>query len=189
MIMLINKMRGVLVMSLAAAVVLTSCSKVKRDPGMEYAPQMYRPVAYNPDQKNTVFADGKTAQTPVEGTIPTNYEVFHYPHTPEGYEAAGAELKSPLAHTKENFEEGKRLFVNMCSHCHGKTGMADGNVVAKAGFPAPPAYNSALLKDLPEGKMFYSITYGKGAMGSHASQLSKEERWKIIQYVQFLQKQ
>ncbi|UKJ09386.1 cytochrome c [Solitalea lacus] len=187
--MLENKFKGVLLMGLATAVVFTSCSKVKRDPGLEYSPQMYRSVPYNPDQPNSVFADGKSAQTPVAGTVPTNYEVFHYPQTPEGYEAAGAELKSPLAQTKENFEEGKRLFTNMCSHCHGKTGMADGNVVAKAGFPAPPAYNSAQLKDLPEGKMFFSITYGKGAMGAHASQLSKEERWKIIQYVQYLQKQ
>ena len=29
--------------------------------------------------------------------------------------------------------------------------------------------------------------YGKGMMGSHASQLSKEERWKVIRYVQTLQ--
>lgn len=189
MIMLKNKMRGVLVMGLTAAVALTSCSEVKRDPGYEYAPQMYRPVAYNPDQKNAAFADGKTAQTPVAGTIPQNFESFHYPHTPEGYEAAGAELKSPIAHTEASLAEGKQLFLNMCSHCHGKTGMADGQVVKNGGFPAPPAYNSAQLKDLPEGKMFYSITYGKGAMGSHASQLSATERWKVIQYVQFLQKQ
>ncbi|SMO39095.1 c-type cytochrome [Solitalea koreensis] len=187
--MLRNKIKGVVLVSLIGVVTLSSCSKVKRDPGLEYAPQMYRPIAYNPDQKNEAFADGKTAQKPVEGTIPQGFEVFHYPNTPEGYEAAGAELHSPLAKNEANFEEGKKLFLNMCSQCHGKTGMADGAVVAKAGFPAPPHYNSDALKNLPEGKMFFTITYGKGAMGSHASQLSKEERWKIIQYIQYLQKQ
>jgi hypothetical protein len=31
------------------------------------------------------------------------------------------------------------------------------------------------------------MTYGKGLMGSHASQLSQEERWKLVYYVQKLQ--
>jgi hypothetical protein len=40
---------------------------------------------------------------------------------------------------------------------------------------------------LPAGTIFYSITYGKGMMGSHASQLNKEERWKVVHYVEKLQ--
>lgn len=44
------------------------------------------------------------------------------------------------------------------------------------------------MKDLPEGKIFHSLHWGKNvAMGSHASQLSKEERWHVTHYVQFLQ--
>ena len=42
-------------------------------------------------------------------------------------------------------------------------------------------------KDLPEGKMYHTITYGKGVMGSHASQLNKEERWLVVHYVKYLQ--
>ncbi len=36
---------------------------------------------------------------------------------------------------------------------------------------------------MPEGQMFYSVTYGKGQMGSYASQLSTTQRWMIIHYV------
>jgi hypothetical protein len=36
--------------------------------------------------------------------------------------------------------------------------------------------------------MFHTLTYGKGAMGSHASQLTKAERWKVVAYVKHLQK-
>jgi hypothetical protein len=43
------------------------------------------------------------------------------------------------------------------------------------------------LKNLPEGKIFHTLTYGKGTMGSHASQLTQEERWKLVFYVQKLQ--
>ena len=36
--------------------------------------------------------------------------------------------------------------------------------------------------------MYHSLQYGKGLMGSHASQLSQKERWLIIEYVKTLQK-
>ncbi|MEN8810342.1 MAG: hypothetical protein ABF272_03010, partial [Flavobacteriales bacterium] len=35
----------------------------------------------------------------------------------------------------------------------------------------------------PDGQMFYSITYGKGVMGAHASQLNQKERWQVINYI------
>lgn len=31
--------------------------------------------------------------------------------------------------------------------------------------------------------MFHTITFGKGLMGSHASQLTQEERWQLIHYI------
>ena len=60
-------------------------------------------------------------------------------------------------------------------------------MVANGNYPTPPSYTAA-LKDLPEGKIFHSLTWGKNlAMGSHASQLNKEERWLVTHYVQYLQ--
>ena len=46
-----------------------------------------------------------------------------------------------------------------------------------------------IFKDLTDGKIYHTITYGVNAMGSYASQLSPEERWKVVQYVHQLQKQ
>jgi len=66
-------------------------------------------------------------------------------------------------------------------------GAGDGPTVTAGGHPPPPAYNSASLKNLPEGKMFHTITYGKNLMGAHSSQLNAEERWTVIRYVQTLQ--
>jgi mono/diheme cytochrome c family protein len=112
---------------------------------------------------------------------------YAYANTSEGYEAAGANLLSPIETAKRSIEAGAVLYTKFCMHCHGETGQGDGGVVTNGGFPPPPAYNGAALKNLPEGKMFHSITYGKGQMGSHSSQLSKEDRWKIVQYVKVLQ--
>jgi hypothetical protein len=44
-----------------------------------------------------------------------------------------------------------------------------------------------LMKDLTDGKIYHTITYGLNMMGSHASQLNPYERWKIVMYVHELQ--
>lgn len=188
-----NKYRilGAAVITIAAAVLATSC-KDKRSTGWEYAPNMYEHIAYDPDQKNPNFKDGKTAQLPPPGTIPLGFTRFDYPNTKDGYLQASGEVKNPLATTNTNFAEGKVLFEHFCSPCHGKTGQGDGLVV-QHGFPPPPSYSKGqssrggAMKDLTDGKIYHTITYGVNAMGSYASQLSPEERWKVVMYVHHLQ--
>lgn len=102
-----------------------------------------------------------------------------------GY-ANSANDVNPIPFSDEVLKEGEVLFGRFCVHCHGEKGKGDGAVPATGKYPPPPAYDGK-LKDLPAGQIFYSITYGKGAMGSHASQLNKEERWKLVYYIQTLQ--
>jgi mono/diheme cytochrome c family protein len=188
-----NKFRilGASVITIAATVLITSC-KDKRSTGWEYAPNMYEHLAYDPDQKNPNFADGKTAQVPPVGTIPVGFVKFDYSTDKAGYELAGAEVKTMLPQTQNNYAEGKVLFMHFCSPCHGETGQGDGTVVAH-GFPPPPSYSKGqssrggAMKDLSDGKIYHTITYGVNAMGSYASQLSPEERWKVVMYVHHLQ--
>src|SRR5476651_1450237 len=99
-----NKMKilGTTVIVIAATVIITSC-KDKRSTGWEYAPNMYEHIAYDPDQKNTNFKDGKTAQVPPAGTIPVGFIKFDYPNTKDGYEQAGVEYVDTLAKTQQNF--------------------------------------------------------------------------------------
>ena len=85
-----------------------------------------------------------------------------------------------------NTAEGKRLYGLFCAHCHGDKGNGDGLVITAGGYPAaPPAYNT--LKDRKPGSVFHTITHGKNAMGPHASQLNKDERWKVAMYVRTMQ--
>jgi mono/diheme cytochrome c family protein len=180
------------------AILMSSCTTDPNSPGVEYMPDMYRSPSYETYSENPLLPDSMTAQKPVAGTITrgewpysgslVNALPYAYPNSLEGYEAAGANLKSPLAKSTETIAEGKVIFEKMCMHCHGKEGQGDGQLIGTGKFPPPPAYNGGALKDLTEGKMFHTITYGKGLMGSHASQLTKEDRWKVIQYVQELQK-
>lgn len=180
------------------AILMSSCTKDPNSPGVEYMPDMYRSPSYETYSENPVLPDSMTALKPVAGTITRgewphtasliNALPYPYENTLEGYAAAGEELKNPIPVSDDIKSEGKVIFEKMCMHCHGKEGAGDGQLIGTGKFPPPPAYNSPQLKDLPEGKMFHTITYGKGLMGSHASQLTKEERWKVIQYIQELQK-
>jgi hypothetical protein len=44
------------------------------------------------------------------------------------------------------------------------------------------------MRDLTDGKIYHTITHGVNLMGSHASQLNPDERWKIVMYVKELMK-
>lgn len=184
--------------TLLAVITLGSCVRDKQSPGYEYMPDMYRSPAIEAyvdygEIRDTLRPElnlTKSARQPVEGTVPMsdmamNDMPFTTPDTPEGYEQS-AGLKSPYPQTEEIIAQGTKIYADFCAQCHGAKGLGDGPVVTVGGHPAPPAYDAA-LKDLPEGKMFYSITYGKGLMGAHASQLSKSDRWKVVAYVKTLQ--
>jgi len=185
------KILGTTAVVIAATIIISSC-KDKRSTGWEYAPNMYEHIAFDPDQKNDNFKDGKTAQVPPAGTIPVGFVKFDYPNTKDGYEKAGVEVKSTLPETAQNLQDGEKLFIAFCSPCHGKGGQGDGLVV-QHGFPAPPSYSKGqssrggAMKDLTDGKIYHTITYGVNAMGSYASQLEPKERWKVIMYVHHLQ--
>jgi len=196
----------VVALALTGSVVFTSCVQNENSPGVEYMPDMYRSPAveayvdygqdpfYVGDSLVTAQNNTLSARTNVEGTIKFNanadraWSGFPYPYenTPEGYELASANLtENPVALTPEVFATGVHLYETYCMHCHGKEGKGDGKIVTNGNFPKVPAYDG--IDGLNIGKMFHTLTYGKGNMGSHASQLTKEERWKVIWYVKSMQ--
>lgn len=193
--------------TLLGIAMLTACGSDPNSPGVEYMPDMYRSPAVeayvdygqDPYHRSEELAQEQrnrpSARKPVAGTIAFSADAskaqfnmpYPYANTPEDYERAGIELKSPMAMTEATVEKGKVIYEKFCMHCHGANGAGDGPVVNNGKYPPPGAYNGP-LKDLPEGKIFHSLTYGKNvAMGSHASQLNKEERWLVTHYVQYLQ--
>jgi mono/diheme cytochrome c family protein len=172
------------------AIALSSCGKKDANsPGVEYMPDMYRSPSLESNMAYTDLNTGDTLQAnrlPVAGTIARGYMPYLYGNDTAGYANAGRYLHNPFSKNDANLKQGEELYGKFCVHCHGAGGAGDGLVGAK--LPgAPPSYSGPALKNLPEGKIFHSITYGKGLMGSHASQLTQEERWKLVMYVQKLQ--
>jgi len=186
---------------LASAVIFSAC-RDKRSTGLEYARNMYDPIALNPDQPVSTTNDdlksfkGQAAQTPPANTTPVGFNRYdEYPNTKEGYEAAGATLVNPLPVNEQNLAAGKHYFTVFCSPCHGEKGDGQGHLVKIEKISGIPSYHGdanssrgGLMKDLTAGKIYHTILYGLNNMGSHASQLSPDERWKVVMYVQQLQK-
>lgn len=183
-----KRVLGISIWVVVGVILLNGCKSDPNSPGFEYMPDMYRSPALEAYSGNAFYADSMEARYPVAGTIPRGYLPYPYPNTLEGYTAAGNDLKNPIAYSAEVVSEGKEVYTKFCIQCHGKEGQGDGSVATNPNWPGPPpAYNSAALKELPEGKIFHSLTYGKGLMGSHAAQISQEDRWKLVYYVQKLQ--
>lgn len=188
------KIIGSVCLAVAFSALISACGDgTTRSTGWEFARNMYDPIGYNPDQPNPNFQNGITAQVPPAETTPIGFERFDYPSTIEGYEAAGANEHNPLISNVQTLEQGAILYNRYCSTCHGESGHGDGSIVKLEKFPPPPSYatgNSSrggAMKDLTDGKIYHTIYYGLNSMGSHASQLSPEDRWKVVMHVRELQ--
>lgn len=167
---------------LFVAVAFTSC-KDKTKPYVQFMPDMYTSVAYEPYGANTAFANGMDSQSPVKGSIARGQVPYEYPDTNEGYQAALNELKSPLSTQQINSEKGKALYGMYCAVCHGKKGDGQGPLVKREKFLGIPNYKDRAITD---GSIYHVIMYGRNLMGSHASQLTGEERWQVVNHVQKL---
>jgi len=166
------------------------------DPGDAYMPDMYYSRAYEAYGYNTsdqyeenlrkrgIHYDGlPVAGTMARGDVPA----YPLPATDSGY-AMAVNFKDPITAplTDVQRKEAERLFLINCAICHGAA--LDGNgPLWKNGdgpFPAAPRnLKDDYSKKLADGQMYHVIMYGKGQMGSYASQVHPEQRWWIIKYI------
>ena len=156
-----------------------SCADPSR-PNYQYFPNMYESVGYKTYADSDAFNNGIEAQKPVEGTVARGWEPYDYKDSNEGYEAAKANLVSPLEITNENRSNGKELYGIYCAVCHGSKGDGQGILMTREKFLGVPSYAD---RDITPGSIYHVLMYGKNAMGSHAGQVNAKERWQIAQHV------
>lgn len=190
-----------IIFCISAGLIIAGCSDVRRDPGRVYMPDMGPSRAYEtyaPLDSDKFTSDVKDLghkifynRVPVAGTIAREEEMpFPFAKDAVGDTTnyvASRQVTSPLTLDSVQMKEAERLYLINCGICHGTK--LDGNgPLYKDGngpFAAKPAtlVGDAKYEAMPEGQMFYSVTYGKNLMGSYASQLTRTQRWEVIAYI------
>jgi hypothetical protein len=194
---------------LGGSIALIGCKAGGDNQGLEYAPNMYHSVAYEPLKQiknkeaglwvnssedeigeyyssNPYNPNEMNMREPVANTVRRGKYLPYRLHK-DSLALAARIMLNPLDSSKEVLDEGKRLYAIFCTHCHGDKGTTPGLVGEK--YAGVPSYQSPALVNMTEGHVFHVLSRGKGRMPSHASQLSIEERWQLARYVQVLQKQ
>jgi mono/diheme cytochrome c family protein len=165
-------------------VFLSSCDYNRRTTGWDYAGDLIYSKAYETYTPNPNFADGKTMQPPVAGTIPRDFMPYVYKKTDEDRAVAGKTLVNVLESTPENMERGKVAFGIYCMQCHGEKGDGKGSLFVNKKFNYPPGnLLSEKMRANPEADIYHVITVGWGIMGEHGSMITPEDRWKIAMYI------
>lgn len=180
---------------MAAAII--SCGGAKgNDPGSAYMPDMYYSRAYETygynnigDYQNLKDRGVNYNAAPVRGTVARgDQSSFNLPANDSGY-ALSASYQNPLANfqmSPAQMKEAERIYLVNCGICHGTKLDGNGPLWKDGNGPYPAAPRNLLddySKSLPDGKMYHAITYGRGQMGSYASQVHPEQRWWIINYI------
>jgi cytochrome c1 len=162
----------------------TSCDRDRKNPGWDYFPDMAYSNAYETYSPNEVFADGKTNQAPVEGSISRDALPFSYGTSTEERARAGRELANPFDYTATNLNRGGQVYQAFCMDCHGEHGDGQGHLVTSGVYKYPVrTLVSDEMKKRPDGEIFHTITLGFGVMGPHGFMIRPEDRWKTILYI------
>jgi mono/diheme cytochrome c family protein len=183
-----------IIVVLVLAVAIWSCSDVKRDQNRVYMPDMnYSRAIETYSDIDTLRKQGiNYTRMPVPGTVKRGeLAPFSLPADKAGdstYYVMSKQLVNPLPEldSAQN-KEAERLYLVNCGICHGAALDGNGPLYngGKGKFLAKPANlaTDPMYVGMPEGQMFYVVTYGKGQMGSYAAQLSSTQRWMVVEYV------
>lgn len=96
----------------------------------------------------------------------------------------------------ETIRRGQQRFNIYCAVCHGVTGDGNGrvnergnalNLTGNAAWINAKSFHDPTIVSQPEGRIFDTITNGRGGMGPYRAQIPTQDRWAIVMYVRALQ--
>lgn len=156
---------------------------------------MATPVSYGSFDGNPALPGGMVLQVPPQGTVSRGAQppLPFGPATDEAErkvlaERAGQELRNPFPPSQANFLRGKQVFERHCAACHGKEGDNASAIVAR-GLLAPTILVSPVVRDMPDGRILYTATYGgPKVMKGFGDLIARDDLWKAVLYIRELQR-
>ncbi len=191
---------------LFALVCAAGCEKTARN--------MYDQPRDKPLAASSLWADGRSAREPADGTVAhsagtlagtsSGREGAAPPEArppqplaaglpPPAAAAAGATAGATAAAAPSHdawtpalLARGRQRYDIFCAPCHSVVGDGDG-MIARRGFPHPPSFHDARLRDAPDEHFYAVITDGYGAMYPYANRVPPDDRHAIVAYIRALQ--
>jgi len=178
-------------------------------PPIRVFPDMDEQDKLRAQKPSDFFADGQGARQPVANTAPRGFHpegVTNLGGIPEyefggqtGYYFTGQvgdfygtgmpeELKLDETEATALLQRGKERFGIYCAICHGASGDGLG-ITSNYGVPGIanlqlPTFGADAY---PDGRLFNTITNGKGMMSGYGYNIPVRDRWAIVAYVRALQ--
>lgn len=144
---------------------------------------MHNQFRVNPQTKSDIFKDGRSMQRPVDGTVARGFMPYEYAGMPDSVVKL---LSNPVPMNEFYIARGKKQFNTYCSPCHGYFGAGDSRLNGQ--FPSPPTLHSKKVTEWADGNIYNVMTNGQNVMPSYAKQVSREDRWAIVNYIRVLQR-
>lgn len=162
-----------------------------------------------PQQRSTLFADGRAMRPQVAGTVAVGdfqendtYSLGYLPSDAPPAIDPKTNLPVepqyvtdfPFEVTEARMARGQAKFNIYCAPCHGLAGQGDGLVALRAISLQEPTWlpPTNLTNDIvaaqPVGKLYDTATNGRRKMAGYAAQISADDRWSIVLYVRALQR-
>lgn len=98
---------------------------------------------------------------------------------------SGQPATAPIPPTANSLQRGQVLYNINCVLCHGVSGAGDGPIGAR--FPIPPAdLTSDRVQSQTDQQLYLVLTLGRGLMPTMAENLSRVQRWDVINHIRTL---
>lgn len=178
-------------------------------PPVRIFPDMDEQDKLRAQKPDAFFADNRGSRLPVTQTQPRGFNEegaavvggipeyefggqTGYYYTGHVGDYFGNGMPEELALTNESasalIQRGKERYGIYCAVCHGKSGDGQG-ITGSYGVPGIANFHLDAFKpaSYPDGRMYETITNGKGMMGAYGYNIPVKDRWAIISYVRTLQ--
>lgn len=167
-----------------------------RKPPLEIFDDMVRQAKLRPQVPNSFFADGRSSQAHIAGTVAQRIgdqgnDTWQGTAQNTGFVPGTTNFVAtiPVPVTAKLMDRGRERYNISCLPCHGATG--DGNGITKK-IGAMPVVANLLDKNaiiIPDGQVFRIIGDGKAPnMQGYAGTIEINDRWAIVAYVRALQR-
>jgi mono/diheme cytochrome c family protein len=146
---------------------------------------MHDAPRYDPYEASNVFPGGASAQPLIDGTVARGHLNEDTLLETGKIDGQFANLY-PFAITAADMDRGEQRYNIYCAPCHGRRGEGDGMVVQR-GYRQAASYHTDRLRTMAVGELYDRIANGFGAMPDYRTQISVDDRWRIVAYIRALQ--